>query len=515
MSTIQVLLLLEHKENCRLLSEWLSAKYQVVVSDIEPQLDDIFDICILDGVSLDRHWQWVQAKRAAEQPVYLPFLLITFHNDVRMATRRLWQSVDDLITKPIEKAELQARLEILLRSRKYSQQLLAANQQLQVGAENLSASEAKFRSLVNNSSDAIAIIKSDGTVIYASPSNESVLGFSPFELEGKNIFDFIHSDDLASAIAPFRNSLTNPDKTQVSEYRFRHKDGSWRYLESKSNFSPAALQSNSLVVNSRDITKRKQAEAELIKALKTAQELSEMKSHFVSMVSHEIRNPLNSISTAAQLLERYGEQWEREKKQDFFQRIKVNVKLLTDILEDVLLIGKVDAGRLEVKPTSVVVESFCSDLLEEIKLNLDGSHEMVFTTHGKCTKAYIDKKILRHILYNLLVNAIKYSPAGSKVSLELFCHENNFVFKVKDEGIGIPIENQKRLFESFYRADNVKNIAGTGLGLFIVKKYIDISGGNISVESQVGTGSTFTVTLPLNSGKEREQGANIIRDYTY
>jgi len=505
MSMIQVLLLLEHKENRRLLSEWLSASYRVLVPDTSPQLEQVFDICILDGRSLDLHWQWVQAKRAAEQPVYLPFLLISFYQDVRMATRHLWQTVDDLITKPIEKTELQARLEILVRSRKYSQQLLAANQQLQaeiyerqVLAATLSESEAKFRSLVNDSSDAIAIIKVDGTIIYASPSSESVFGFSPEELEGKNIFDFIHSDDLSSAIAPFRASLINPDKTQVSEYRFCHKDGSWRYLESRSNFSSTALQSNGIVVTSRDITKRKQAEADIIQALKTEQELNELKSRFVSMVSHEIRNPLNSISTAAQLIERYGEQWNQEKKQDFFQRIKVNVKLLTELLEDVLLIGKVEAGKLEIQPTPVAIESFCSDLLEEVKLNLDGSHQMVFTTEGKCTTAYIDKKILRHILYNLLVNAIKYSPAGSKVCLELLSQEKNFIFKVKDEGIGIPLENQKRLFESFYRADNVKNISGTGLGLFIVKKYIDISGGNISVESQVGVGTTFTVTLPLN-----------------
>lgn len=505
MSTIQVLLLLEHKENCRLLSEWLSANYQVLVTDTEPQLDEVFDICILDGRSLDRHWQWVQAKRAAEQPIYLPFLLITFHQDVRMATRHLWQSVDDLITKPIEKAELQARLEILLRSRKYSQQLVAANQQLQaevrerqVLTATLSESESKFRSLVHNSSDAIAIVKADGTVTYASPSSESVLGFSPQELEGKNVFDFIHPDDLSSAIAPFRASLTNPDKTQVSEYRFQHKDGSWRYLESRSNFSPTALHSTGIVITSCDITKRKQAEADILHALKKEQELNELKSRFVSMVSHEIRNPLNSISTAAQLIERYGEQWSQDKKQDFFQRIKVNVKLLTEILEDVLLIGKVDAGKLEVQPTAIVIESFCRDLLEEIKLNLNGSHEMVFTTQGKCTNVYIDKKILRHILYNLLVNAVKYSPAGSKVCLELFCHEQNFIFKVRDEGIGIPLENQPQLFESFYRAENVKNISGTGLGLYIVKKYIDISGGSISVESQVGVGSIFTVSLPLN-----------------
>ncbi|KJH70902.1 hybrid sensor histidine kinase/response regulator [Aliterella atlantica] len=503
----QILLLLENQQNLRLLAELLSTSYQVLVTNKKPQAEQ-FDLCILDGKALDRHWEWVQARKADEEPVYLPFLLITSRQDVSIVTRHLWRSMDELITKPIEKIELQARVEILLRSRKYSQQLLAANHQLQVVAANLSASEAKFRSLVNNSSDAIAVVKEDGVVVYASPSSRTIFGFSPQELEGKNVFDFIHPDDLSSAIAPFRASLINPDKTQVSEYRFRHKDGSWRYLESKSNFSHTALQSRGIVVTSRDITQRKQAEADIINALQTAQELSELKTRFVSMVSHEIRNPLNSISTAAQLLERYGEKWDRDKKQDFFQRIKVNVKLLTELLEDVLLIGKVEAGKLEIQPTLVEIESFCNDLLEEVKLNVDGSHQLIFTSEGRCTNAYIDKKILRHILYNLIANAIKYSPPGSKVCLEVFCCEEGFVFKVKDNGIGIPLENQKHLFESFYRADNARNISGTGLGLFIVKKYVDISGGNISVESEIGVGSTFTVTLPLNTE------ANITRNYT-
>lgn len=507
----QILLFLEHTKNRHLLAEWLGMHYQVLLSDSEvraghavPVLDEHFDLCILDGPALDHLWEWVQARKKAEQPVFLPFLLITPRQDVRMITRHLWQSVDELISKPIEKLELQARVEILLRSRQLSVKLKTANEDLQNEiAERqqvevaLAKSEAKFRALVQNSSDVIRVLEADGTVSYASPSSQNILGFSPEELEGKNAFDFVHNDDFSTMSAPFRASLDNPGETQISEYRFRHKDGSWRYLESKSKFSTIAPNLNGIVVNSRDITERKQAEEEILNALKKERELNELKSRFVSMVSHEIRNPLNGISAAAQILERYSEQWSKEKKQEFFQRIKNNVKQLTELLNDVLIIGKAEANKLEFKPVLLNLENFSRDLIEEMKLSTDGQHAITFATQKQCINAYLDEKLLRHILTNLLSNAIKYSPQGSTINLDIDSQDGEVIFQIQDEGIGIPLEDQERLFESFHRASNVKNIPGTGLGLAIVKRCVDIQGGAISVTSEVGVGTTFTVTLPF------------------
>lgn len=509
----RILLFLEHTENRRLLSEWLGMYYHVSSSDSEvraghavPLLDEPFDLCVLDGPALNHLWEWVQAKKKAEQPVFLPFLLITSRPDVKMVTRHLWQSVDDLVTKPIEKVELQARVEILLRSRQLSLKLLAANEDLQNEiAERqlleaaLAKSEAKFRTLVQNSSDVIRVLEADGTVAYASPSSKNVLGFSPEDLEGKNAFDFVHDDDFPTAFAPFKASLDNPGETQISEYRFRHKDGSWRYLESKSKFSSTEPSLNGIVVNSRDITERKQAEEDILNALQKERELNELKSRFVSMVSHEIRNPLNGILSAAQILERYGEQWPKEKKQEFFQRIKTSVKQLTELLDDVLTIGRSEAKKLDFKPALINLEKFTRDLLEEIKLSTGSQHAIVFVPQGKCTSTYLDEKLLRHILINLLSNAIKYSPQGSTVNFDLVCQDGEVIFQIQDEGIGIPPEDQERLFESFHRAANVKSIPGTGLGLAIVKRCVDIQGGAIAVASEVGVGTTFTVTLPVVS----------------
>jgi PAS domain S-box-containing protein len=506
----RILVLLEHTENRRLLSEWLGIHYQVLLSDSEvgegsavPLLDESFDLCILDGAALDHLWEWVQAKKKAEQPVFLPFLLITLRPDVKMITRHLWQNIDDLVTKPIEKLELQARVEVLLRSRRLSLELKVANEKLQneiterkQAQEALVESEAKLNTLIQNSSDIIEILESDGTIRYKSPSTQSLLGFSPEELEGKNHFDFVHADDYQKAKEHFQQGLNNPGNTQVSEYRFRHKDGSWHYLESKSNFIDNHV--NQIVVNSRDITERKQAEAEIRKALKKERELIELKSRFVSMVSHEIRTPLNVILASSQILERYSEKWSREKKSEFFSRIKESVKKMTELLNDVLLIGKVEFGKTDLNLTPVDLIKFCRELVGEIQLSAGGKHTIEFISKSQDANAYVDKKLLRQILTNLLSNAVKYSPEGSLVHFELSCQDAEAIFKIRDEGIGIPLEDQHKIFESFHRASNAKNITGTGLGLAVVKQSVDIHGGKIAASSEIGVGSTFTVTLPIN-----------------
>lgn len=508
----RILLLLEHKERHRLLLEWLATSYQLFAPDFNSEAEQAdlleeqsFDLCILDARSLDKHWKWVQAKREAEQPVFLPFLVITSQQDVGMVTPHLCH-IDDLITKPIEKVELQTQVEIMFRSRQMSLQLKAANEKLQSETPKrqriesaLTKSEAKFQALVQNSSDIIMVLNADGTVAYASPCSPSILGLSPEEIEGKNLFDFIHPSDVSTAITSFKASLNNPGETQTSEYRFCNKNNLWLYLESKSNFPGTDQNLNGVVVNLRNVTERKQAEAEIRSALLQAQELNELKSRFVWMVSHEFRNPLNSILASTQILERYGEQWSQEKKQEFFERIKIGVKKMTELLDDVLVIGEAEGGELEVKPIPFDLEKFSQYLVEEMKLSTGTQHAIAFVSEGQSANACLDKKLLGHILTNLLSNAIKYSPQGSKVNFKLTYQDGEVVFQIQDQGIGIPPEDMGRLFKSFHRATNVKNIPGTGLGLAIVKRCVDLQRGKITVTSEVGTGTTFTVTLPMHS----------------
>jgi PAS domain S-box-containing protein len=258
-------------------------------------------------------------------------------------------------------------------------------------------------------------------------------------------------------------------------------------------------QRRGIVILRRDMTERKQAEEEIRNALAKEKELSELQSRFVSIMSHEFRTPLTTVLSSAELIENYSYKWTEEKKLTHIHRIQNSVNHLVQLLEDVTIIGKAEAGKLEFKSEPIDLLQFCLHLVEEMELGAGSQHTIAFTSVGQCTNACMDEKLLRHIFTNLLSNAIKYSPQGGTVDFELACRDGQAIFQIKDSGLGIPKEDQEKLFESFYRAKNVGTISGTGLGLAIVKRSVDIHGGQITVESEVGVGTVFTVTLPLNS----------------
>lgn len=234
--------------------------------------------------------------------------------------------------------------------------------------------------------------------------------------------------------------------------------------------------------------------AELVKA----NELNQFKSEFVSMFSHDIRNPLNTILLAAGLLQNYDENLTKGKKLDHLQMIRSAVNNMGQLLDEVSFIGKADSGRLRTHLIRLDLEAFCRQLVEEVRLIASEKHlTLVFASFGQLGEGLWDKSLLRHILSNLLTNAIKYSLPDGLVRFELIGEEKTVIFRIQDWGIGIPQEDQKQLFQPFQRADNVGSIPGTGLGLAIAKKSVEAHGGEIVVNSQVGVGTTFTVTLPL------------------
>ncbi|WP_445635040.1 histidine kinase [Nostoc sp. DSM 114161] len=234
--------------------------------------------------------------------------------------------------------------------------------------------------------------------------------------------------------------------------------------------------------------------AELVKA----KEINQFKSEFVSMLSHDIRNPLNTILLAAGLLETHDERLTKEKKLNHLELIRSAIKNMAQLLDEVSLIGRADSGKLLCDLISLDLEAFCRQIVNEVQLTANQKHlALVFGSFGQLSEGLWDESLLRHILVNLLSNAIKYSLPGGMVRFELIGQDKAVIFRVQDWGIGIPEENQKRLFEPFHRADNVGSIPGTGLGLAIAKKCVEAHGGTIVVNSQVTVGTTFTVTLPL------------------
>ncbi|MEO1377255.1 MAG: ATP-binding protein [Cyanobacteria bacterium J06635_10] len=260
-----------------------------------------------------------------------------------------------------------------------------------------------------------------------------------------------------------------------------------------------------------------QKETIMRNALQKEKEMRELKSRFISMVSHEFRNPLNTIYNSTELLANENQQLTENTKYEYLNHIQNSVKYLDQLLNDVLLVGKTEVDRNQFNPVPLNLEKFCADLVAEIKLTATERHNIILNIQGCSIQPEenreninsqkldaniklprLDEKILRHILSNLLSNAIKYSPQGGEICFDLFCLQEEAIFRIQDEGIGIPEIEQENLFTSFHRASNVGEISGHGLGLSIVKQYVELHGGEISLISKEGVGTTAIVTLPIS-----------------
>ncbi len=224
---------------------------------------------------------------------------------------------------------------------------------------------------------------------------------------------------------------------------------------------------------------------------------NQLKSEFVSMLSHDFRNPLNTILLSAGLLEENGDRLSQEQKHSYFQMIRTAIKDLDELLSEVLLLGKTESGQLtcEFEPLDLLM--FCQDLMRLVNSAQRQPRQIDFFTKGNLQQGLWDTHLLRHIICNLLSNAIKYSPAPTPILFEVIAQDKTMIFRVTDQGIGIPPQAMAELFTPFFRANNVEGVTGTGLGLAIVQRCAGIHGGEVAVQSQEGKGSCFTVRLPI------------------
>ncbi|MCC2632491.1 MAG: domain S-box protein [Ramlibacter sp.] len=245
-----------------------------------------------------------------------------------------------------------------------------------------------------------------------------------------------------------------------------------------------------------DITDRKQSEAEMREALEQQKALNALRSRFVAMTSHEFRTPLAAILSAEELLRHYGDRLPPEERRETLDSIAAGVQRMSRMLDRVLLLGRADAQMLDFQPAQVDLRALCPQLVQEARLqHPQAASEVVCDVGPGVGTGLYDEKLLRHIFGNLLSNAIKYSPQGGRVVFEVRREEGATVFRVADQGIGIPPDEIGHLFESFHRASNVGTIQGTGLGLAIVKNAVEMHRGTIAVESRLGAGTVFTVRL--------------------
>jgi signal transduction histidine kinase len=246
-----------------------------------------------------------------------------------------------------------------------------------------------------------------------------------------------------------------------------------------------------------DITERKRAEAKLLEALAREQELGQLRSNFVSMVSHEFRTPLGIIQSSAEILEDYLDRLQPSERQEYLHSIRKNISRMAGLMEEVLLIGSFDAGKMEFRPAPLDLPQCLRRLVDEVQSATNRRCPIELGLTEVPAAAHADERLLQHIFTNLLTNAAKYSEAGEAVRLDVDCSGGYAVFAVHDRGIGIPAEDQEWLFSPFHRARNVGDRPGTGLGLVIVKRCVDLHGGTITVKSRQGHGTSISVHLPL------------------
>lgn len=357
----------------------------------------------------------------------------------------------------------------------------------------LAESEAKYRKVVENVNEGI-LVTAAGRILYANPRALELTGLDDETARSRPFIEFIHPDDRERVLGNHLRRIKGEPVENHYQFRVIHRNGDVRWLEISAvvfewQDAPATL--NFLV----DVTERRQIEQDMRAALAREHELSELKSRFVAVASHEFRTPLAAILSSIELLDDYGLRLPESERKEIVGLIKEAVSRMNRMVEQVLLTSKLEAGKFAFEPQPRSVP----DLLVQVAAEMDQAHPQASRIAMRCEGVgearLVDGKLVSHILVNLLGNALKYSPPDSAVTCVASAEGDRLYLAVADRGIGIPAADLPRLFESFHRGTNVGNIQGTGIGLHIVKECVELHQGSIEVQSEPGQGATFHVRL--------------------
>lgn len=366
----------------------------------------------------------------------------------------------------------------------------------------LKQSEERYRNVVENIKEVIFQTDKNGLWTFLNPAWEEITGFSIKESIGINFLDYVHPEDRERNLQLFEPLINRKKDYCRHTIRYLTKEGGFKWIEV---FARLTLDKNGDIAGTsgtlNDVTKRMKAEENIKQSLEKEKELNELKSRFVSTISHEFRTPLTSILGSTQLMLRYNNKWPEAKKQDTLRRIENSVLYMNEMINDVLTLNRAETGKLIFNPSKIEIVSIVLTILEEINLIAGPNHTFITDFSSELIELYADKKLMRHIINNLLSNAVKYSPKGGKVHLSLNKKDKDLEIIIKDEGIGISEEDQTQLFQPFFRGSNIENINGTGLGLSITQRAVNLHNGTLILESKLNKGTTFQINIPLENEK--------------
>lgn len=406
-------------------------------------------------------------------------------------------------------------------------------------------SEVDLRALFLYSTEGIIVTNSEGVITAVNPAAEAMFEYEHGELREKKIEILIPSRFSQTHIGHREGYMQKPHPrkmgmgrdlfgrkkegtefpVEISLSTFNNKDGHFviafiidislrkkheqsikqahgeleYYLEKLKGLNADLEQrvKDRTMVLEEAIAELNKTKEELHDALIKEKDLNDLKSRFVTMASHEFRTPLATILSSVSLVTKYGELNEKDMQVKHINRIKSSINTLTDILNDVLSISKLEEGKMSVESSDFEINKLANEVIREMQEIARPGQKLVYHHKGE-SSVFLDKKIIKHILFNLISNAIKFSGDNKPVELNTAVGSKEIIIEVKDNGIGISEEDQKHLFERFFRANNATNIQGTGLGLNIVAKYVELLDGKISFKSKLEEGTTFTIELPCN-----------------
>ncbi len=462
------------------------------VSTYEEALDVIdnrqHDVCLLDYY-LGKHTGLDVLHKALSNGYEAPIIMLTGLGDHRVDVRAMEAGAADYLIK----GEINPYL--LERSIRYAVQHRRI-------LEALREREDRFRSLVQNSSDIIAVLRADGIIQYVSNSCKRVMGYEQADVAGENVLDFVHPDDVPQFQAFFERLVEDPDAELSAEFRFSHSDKSWRILEITGSNLLDHPSIKGIVINARDVTEQRLAEEKVERYAADLERSNRELEQFGYVISHDLREPLRMVSSFLRLLDnRYSDQLDAKGK-EFIDYAVDGAERMQEMIRALLNLSRVETRGEPLAPVDceVVLKRTVNALQRTIEEN------DVEITHDPLPTVIADRGQLGQVFQNLIANAIKFRREGVTPRVHVSASpspqpsprqgEGEWLFAVADNGIGIDPEQAERVFQVFQRLHTEEEYPGLGIGLALCKRIVERHGGRIWVESEPGEGSTFKFTIP-------------------
>lgn len=441
----------------------------------------------------DRPWQWLEQVDAADRERVLSLQTSSQKRSEEYKVIRPNGGTARLSQRALPMHSSSGELLRIIHLANNITWQLDTTKQLRVEIDRRNDSEAKYRAVVENVSEGI-LITAAGRILYANPKALELTSLDEETAKSRPFIEFIHPDDREKVLSNHMKRLRGEAVENYYQFRVQHGQSATRWLEISAvvfewQGSPATL--NFLT----DVTRKRQAEEDMRKALAHERELSELKSRFVAVASHEFRTPLAAILSSVELLDAYGPSFPASERSELLGQIKTAVTRMNGMVEQVLLTSRLELGKFQFEAAPLAVPEWLVQVMGELERGNPQATRVSLTCDGLDAPRTADQQLLRHIVVNLLGNALKYSNPDTSVQFAVHGVGDQIHLRITDQGIGIPEADLPRLYGSFHRGVNVGNISGTGIGLHIVKECVDLHQGQIEVTSRPGQGTTFTVRL--------------------